>query len=62
MCLLAVLAYRNSFINDKVNHSNIFLAGRKKKETNQELKKTYDLFHQKTTFQTECHAKELHIP
>ena len=32
MCLLAVLAYRNSFINDKVNHSNIFLAGRKKKK------------------------------
>ena len=40
MCVLAVLAYRNSFINDKVNHSNIFLARRKKKdeekETNQE--------------------------
>ena len=30
MCVLAVLAYRNSFINDKVNHSNIFLAWRKK--------------------------------
>ena len=23
---------------------------------------TYDLFHQKTAFQNECHAKELHIP
>ena len=31
-CVLAVLAYRNSFINDKVNHSNIFLACRKKIE------------------------------
>ena len=42
MCVLAVLAYRNSFINDKVNHSNIFLAVEKKneeKETNQEQKK-----------------------
>ena len=40
MCVVAVLAYRNSVINDKVNHSNIFLAFRKKnekkKETNQE--------------------------
>ena len=32
MCVLTVLAYRNSFINDKVNHSNIFLARRKKNE------------------------------
>ena len=47
MCLLAVLAYRNSFINDKVNHSNIFLAGRKKKETNQELKKLTTFFTKK---------------
>ena len=31
MCVLAVLAYRNLFINDKANHSNIFLACRKKK-------------------------------
>ena len=41
MCVLAVLAYRNSFINDKANHSNIFLArrknkGKEEKETNQE--------------------------
>ena len=31
MFVLAVLAYRNSFKNDKANHSNIFLACRKKK-------------------------------
>ena len=39
MCVLAVLAYRNSFINDKANHSNDFLARRKKneeRETNRE--------------------------
>ena len=39
MCVLAVLAYRNSFINGKVNHSNFFLPvekKREKKEANQE--------------------------
>ena len=62
MCVLAVLAYRNSFINDKVNRSNIFLACRKKKmKTEKPIKskrKTYDLFHRKTAFQNECHAKD----
>ena len=39
VCPCSSYFYRNSFINDKVNHSNIFLACRKKneeKETNQE--------------------------
>ena len=65
MCVLAVLAYRNSFINDKVNHSNIFLAVDKKMKKKKPIKskrKTYDLFQQKTAFQNESHAKELHIP
>ena len=53
--------YRNSFINDNVNHSNIFLACRKKKlKTEKPIKKNLRLFHQKTAFQNECHAKELH--
>ena len=62
MCVLAVLAYRNSVINDKVNHSNIFLAFRKKKLKKKKKpikskRKTYDLFHQKTAFQNEVTQK-----
>ena len=34
----------------------------KKKKPIKNKKKSYDLFHQKTAFQNECHAKEFHIP
>ena len=34
----------------------------KKKKLIKSKRKTYELFHQKTAFQNECHAKELHIP
>ena len=70
ICVLAVLAYRNSFILFKLlilndNCLRLFLAcGRKemkKKKPIKSKRKTYDLFHQKTVFQNECHAKELHI-
>ena len=33
----------------------------KKKKPIKSKRKTYDLFHQKTEFQNECHAKEWHI-
>ena len=70
ICVLAVLAYRNSFILFKLlilidNCLRLFLAcGRKemkKKKPIKSKRKTYDLFQQKTVFQNECHAKELHI-
>ena len=34
----------------------------KKKKRIKSKRETYDLFHRKTAFQNECHAKELHIP
>ena len=70
ICVLAVLAYRNSFILFKLlklndNCLRLFLAcGRtemKKKKPIKSKRKTYDLSHQKIVFQNECHAKELHI-
>ena len=60
MCVLAVLAYRNSFINDKVNHSNIFLACRKKneeKETNQVKEKLTTFFTKKPHSKTKVTQK-----
>ena len=44
MCVFAVFAFRNSFINDKANHANMFLACRKKNEEKKPIKskrKTY---------------------
>ena len=70
ICVLAVLAYRNSFIlfNQLISNDNclrLFLAcGRKemkKKKPIKSKRKTYDLFDHKSVFQNECHAKELHI-
>ena len=59
ICVLAVLAYRNSFILFKLlilndNCLRLFLAcGRtemKKEKPIKSKRKTYDLFHQKTVF------------
>ena len=44
MRVFAVFAFRNSFINDKANHANMFLACRKKSEEKKPIKskrKTY---------------------
>ena len=44
MRVFAVFAFRNSFINDKANHANMFLACRKKNEEKKSIKskrKTY---------------------
>ena len=44
MCVFAVFAFRNSLINDKANHANMFLACRKKNEEKKPIKskrKTY---------------------
>ena len=68
VCVLAVLAYRSSSILFKLlilNDNCLRLAcGRKEMKKKKPVKgkrKTYHLFHQKTVFQNECHAKELHI-